>query len=58
MPYYVYLCETCGRMDEFYRRVNQRDGEQKCQTCGTIMERLPSTPSLKFIGDGWGNKEE
>lgn len=45
MPLYTYKCTgECGRTDEMMRKVEERDDQCACPTCGAEMVKVPSLP--------------
>ena len=42
---YEFKCESCGCMEDFARKVKDRDAVAICSECGAEMRRIPS-----FIG--------
>lgn len=40
MPLYEFRCEGCGRQFEAYKRLTERDDEEKCPSCGARSRRV------------------
>jgi putative FmdB family regulatory protein len=54
MPKYDYKCNVCGITFEYERSIHAEADTPSC--CNTLMERLYSAPSVRFLGGGWGGQ--
>jgi len=52
MPLYEYKCNKCGLFVEKIQKVNDKPLE-KCSNCGGVLEKVISSPAIKFKGTGW-----
>ena len=52
MPLYEYRCRKCGIQVEKIQKFSDSPLET-CAACGGQLERLLSTPALRFKGSGW-----
>ena len=54
MPTYVYKCEICEQTFEENVKYDDRDAptEQKCQTCGGVITRIPAMPLFAYDNVG------
>ena len=52
MPIYEYLCKKCGRQFERIQKFSDKPLD-KCDKCGGALERLLSSPAIRFKGSGW-----
>jgi len=52
MPLYEYRCETCGNYLEILQKLSDPPAEN-CDDCGGKLERLLSSPAIRFKGKGW-----
>lgn len=53
MPLHEYQCEACGRRFEVIQKFSDPHTET-CRLCGKgPVQRLFSTPAIKFKGTGW-----
>jgi putative FmdB family regulatory protein len=52
MPLYEYQCDACG--DRFEKIVKFSDPPlEACPKCGGTVQKLFSSPAIKFKGSGW-----
>jgi putative FmdB family regulatory protein len=51
MPLYDYCCASCGDFREI-RPMKESGASRACPTCGTLSERVISTPFLAGKGPG------
>ena len=52
MPLYEYRCRKCGIKVEKIQKFSDSPLEI-CAACGGHLERLLSTPAIRFKGSGW-----
>ena len=52
MPLYEYECEKCGRRVEKIQKYSDPI-LTICESCGGKLERLLSSPAIRFKGSGW-----
>ena len=53
MPFYEYLCSSCGEHHEELQKVTDRP-LRKCPACGrSALKRLVSAPVYRLKGGGW-----
>lgn len=52
MPIYEYLCKKCGRNFERIQKFSDKPLDI-CDKCGGALERLLSSPAIRFKGSGW-----
>ncbi|HUJ78770.1 MAG TPA: FmdB family zinc ribbon protein [Nitrospiria bacterium] len=52
MPLYEYRCRQCGHQFELIQKVSDPPPD-RCEKCGSAVERLLSAPGLQFKGSGW-----
>jgi len=52
MPLYDYICPECQiRVSDIL--VTAHDEPQYCQKCGARLKKLPASPNIRFVGDGF-----
>ncbi len=51
MPFYNYVCKTCGFEEEALRCIADRDTEVKCPDCekGVLVRELLEPPQVKVV---------
>lgn len=49
MPVYDFECKTCNKLVEQTENI-----PMPCSTCGIVMTRIWTAPSIQFKGTGWG----
>jgi putative FmdB family regulatory protein len=52
MPLYEYECKKCERRVEKIQKFSDPP-LTTCENCGGALERLISSPTIKFKGSGW-----
>ena len=52
MPLYEYECEACGVRFEQIQKFSDPHVEV-CPSCGGVVHKLTSLPSIRFKGSGW-----
>lgn len=52
MPIYEYQCKKCGAHLEAFLKLSDKR-PTRCRKCGGRLEKLVSTPSIQFKGEGW-----
>jgi len=52
LPIYEYRCSKCGVQIERRQRFSDPPLEN-CEACGGKLERLVSSPAIRFKGSGW-----
>jgi len=50
MPLFEYLCQSCGNREERLFPNPPKFAVVYCSTCGEVMRRMPSAPSIKVVG--------
>lgn len=50
---YLYYCQTCDTHVDVRKPLADYDREEKCEACGTVMERKITATSFRLIGPGW-----
>lgn len=55
MPLFQYFCSHHTCLTETERLISYGEScqPQYCQTCGTVMTKVPSAPAIAFKGGGW-----
>lgn len=51
MPIYVYVCEQCGKEQEFI--LPQGREANICIYCGGRLKKIPQSPAIQFKGSGF-----
>jgi putative FmdB family regulatory protein len=57
VPFYDYVCETCGHEMEVMHSVHGH-GPATCPKCGGPMKKAITAPAVHFKGSGWARKEK
>ena len=54
MPIYAYACEKCGKVSDFFQKIEDPEPE-KCESCGAAgpLVRCLSRTSFVLKGGGW-----
>ncbi len=52
MPLYEYKCLKCGSVLEVLQKFNEPH-LKKCPTCGGLLKKVLSPPTIQFKGSGW-----
>lgn len=57
MPLFEFRCPQCLYKKEYLRhRWNDYELRPVCPVCEAEMERMPSSASIQFKGEGWTKK--
>ena len=57
MPFYDYVCTSCGHEMEVMHSVHDQ-GPEVCPRCGGAMKKALAAPAVHFKGSGWARKEK
>ena len=52
MPIYEYECKRCGHRFELIQKFSDKP-RKRCPECRGAVERLISSPAIRFKGTGW-----
>ncbi len=52
MPIYEYECRRCGHLFELIQKLSDKP-RQRCPECSGKVDRLISSPAIRFKGSGW-----
>lgn len=52
MPIYEYFCKECDKVYEILV-FNGKDEPEKCEKCGSLLEKIISKANFKLNGSGW-----
>jgi len=52
MPIYEYVCVKCQKISEFILLASDK-APKKCPSCGGKLQKLVSSPAIRFKGSGW-----
>lgn len=52
MPIYEYECKRCGHRFELIQKFSDKP-RKRCPECQGAVERLISSPAIRFKGTGW-----
>ena len=53
MAVYTYTCNNCKNNVDIARGISDPEGLYECDTCGSVMSRVYSSPSIQFSGSGF-----
>jgi putative FmdB family regulatory protein len=51
MPLYDVRCDACGREEEVFLKLNEKEPE--CAACGSSMRKIMSPTTFVLKGNGW-----
>ncbi len=52
MPIYEYECRRCGHRFELIQKLSDKR-RKRCPECSGAVDRLISSPAIRFKGTGW-----
>jgi putative FmdB family regulatory protein len=52
MPIYEFRCKKCGNQIEVIQKMADKP-PARCKKCGGRLEKMISSPSIQFKGEGW-----
>jgi len=53
MPVYEFRCTHCKTTEDIRLSISDRNEDQLCRSCDSIMHRMISASPVNFVGDGW-----
>ena len=58
MPYYPYQCYDCGAEETRILPISEYNSTQLCGSCGSVLNKLLTSPNVVFKGDEWSTKND
>ena len=58
MPYYPYQCYDCGAEETRILPISEYNSTQLCGSCGSVLNKLLTSPNVVFKGGGWSTKND